>query len=249
MPFVEQIKNRQRARSLLEQCRTEPTVVNAVLDAGQGRLWVDQLEQPGAAWLDHGLTILAGDPDGIPESFAASQSHLIWVPSELNWQRWLQSRPGTLKTVTRQRFSAAALNIHYLRQLKSRLPAQSEIQPMTLATITRLTHEWALPVMDGFHSLENFLARSQGYLLSYQGQPVAVIYGAACAGEHIELEVETHPEYRRQGFATGLSAHCLLECLANGLVPEWATSSSASVRLARSLGLKPAVEYPLYSLD
>ena len=62
----------------------------------------------------------------------------------------------------------------------------------------------------------------------------AASYSVYCGG--IEIQIETHCAYRRQGLATACGAALILDCLDQGRYPSWDAHNKASLALAQQLG-------------
>lgn len=62
----------------------------------------------------------------------------------------------------------------------------------------------------------------------------------------IEIEIDTHPDFRRRGLATACGARLILYCLAGGLYPGWDAANPESVALATKLGYHFDHEYDAY---
>ena len=65
----------------------------------------------------------------------------------------------------------------------------------------------------------------------------------------IELEVDTHPEYRKQGLATACCSRLILSCLQRGLFPSWDAHTTTSLHLALKLGYHFSHAYTAYELN
>lgn len=58
----------------------------------------------------------------------------------------------------------------------------------------------------------------------------------ASSSTAIEIEIDTHPDYQRQGLARVASAQLLLTCLEGGIEPSWDAHNLTSCHLAQQLG-------------
>ena len=52
----------------------------------------------------------------------------------------------------------------------------------------------------------------------------------------IEIEIDTHPNYRKQSLATIVASKLIIECLNKGLYPNWDAHNLESLNLAIKLG-------------
>lgn len=53
-----------------------------------------------------------------------------------------------------------------------------------------------------------------------------------------EIEIDTHPDFRRQGLAAACGAKFLLECQKRGMQPHWDAMTNISAALAQKLGFQ-----------
>lgn len=65
----------------------------------------------------------------------------------------------------------------------------------------------------------------------------------------IEVEIDTHEEYRRQGVTEILAKHMIKECLERNLDCHWDAMNRASAFLAEKLGFIPLKEYTCLQLN
>ena len=68
----------------------------------------------------------------------------------------------------------------------------------------------------------------------------------AVSEDAIEIEIDTHPDYRRRGLATAAGAALILTCLDRGLYPGWDAHDLRSVALAEKLGYRLDHPYPVW---
>ena len=61
----------------------------------------------------------------------------------------------------------------------------------------------------------------------------------------LEIEIGTHPDFRRRGLAAACGAGFILAALEKGLSPHWDAMNEESCRLALRLGFGPARPYPV----
>ena len=87
-----------------------------------------------------------------------------------------------------------------------------------------------------FSSSRDFEERGIGYAVRHSGRLVAGAVSGYLSGGGIEIQINTHPDYRQQGFARAVAVPLILECLERGLEPNWDSSNPASQRLAEQLG-------------
>lgn len=90
--------------------------------------------------------------------------------------------------------------------------------------------------MSQFPSWPVFQDLGLGFVVLKDGQLVSGASSYSRYREGIEIEIDTHPAFRRQGLALACGARLILECLNRGLYPSWDAHTSASLSLAEQLG-------------
>ena len=101
-----------------------------------------------------------------------------------------------------------------------------------------------------WNNANDFMQYGVGYSLIYDNQSVAIAFSAFIHDNMLELGMETKEEYRRNGFASIVSAKLISYCIENKLEPIWACrlANQASYNLAMKLGFEPVVYLPYYEL-
>lgn len=101
-----------------------------------------------------------------------------------------------------------------------------------------LSMEWSQDQVGTFASIDDFLSKGFGFALVREG---ALLSGCSCFCRHpdgYEIQVDTHPDAKRKGYATCVSAAFILETLARGKIPYWDAANHASLKLAQKLGFR-----------
>ncbi|MCC9944979.1 GNAT family N-acetyltransferase, partial [Streptococcus agalactiae] len=88
-----------------------------------------------------------------------------------------------------------------------------------------------------------------GYVIYYQGNIIAGASSYSTYKNGIEIEVDTHPDFRRRGLATIVAAQLILTCLDKGIYPSWDAHTRTSLNLAEKLGYEFSHEYIAYEID
>lgn len=96
---------------------------------------------------------------------------------------------------------------------------------------------WACDLVSGFPNAEDFVQKGIGFLvLNEAGEPVSGASSYSVYEGGIEIEIDTHPDYRRRKLALVVGARLILACLDRGLYPSWDAANLASVALSEKLG-------------
>ena len=64
----------------------------------------------------------------------------------------------------------------------------------------------------------------------------------------ISIQINTHPEFQRQGLATWVSAAFIVHCLESGIEPLWSAAHAVSAQLAERLGYSGKDSYQVFRL-
>ena len=92
------------------------------------------------------------------------------------------------------------------------------------------------------------MTRGVGLGIRYQGMFVSGASSAAVGGGKVEIEIQTHRQFRRRGLARTVAAALIQYCLQRGLEPCWDAANGPSAALARQLGFHSTGKYEAYRL-
>ena len=111
-----------------------------------------------------------------------------------------------------------------------------------------MAENWSRDFCSLFRDFADFQRRGLGVGVVLDGKLVAGAssYSVYCGG--IEIQIETHRAYRRQGLATACGAALILDCLDQGRYPSWDAHDLRSVALAEKLGYRRGAPYWVYVL-
>ena len=83
----------------------------------------------------------------------------------------------------------------------------------------------------------------------YQSHVVSAATSFSIYDDGIEIEVASHPDYRRKGLATIVASILILDCLDRGKYPSWDGANEESVKLAQKIGYKLQESYDTYFIN
>lgn len=97
---------------------------------------------------------------------------------------------------------------------------------------------------------KDFCKNAVGFSLYYQDKLATTAYSAFIFDKELELGMETHPEFRGQGFAQYACSALIDYCISNNYEPIWACKleNIPSYKLAQKLGFLPDLNLPYYRL-
>lgn len=109
-----------------------------------------------------------------------------------------------------------------------------------------LQEQWSKDFCSQFTDYNDYNKRGLGVAVIYQGTLVSGASSYTVYNDGIEIEIDTKPEFRQNGFATACGARLILECLKPGLYPSWDAHDLRSVALAEKLGYHLDYPYMVY---
>jgi len=244
-----------------------PALMSVVEGNSPGQIFVDDLKQPNniLVWIPWGFNFLIEDesndkfnqtmheliidkliPEGIklgqetgfilypyPESYCARIETLFTDKLPLkDYRNTFTFHPEKFKKHTnRERNLPTDIHIKRInKKLANRL-------------IDAITWSWI--------SVNDFLARGFGFCLLKDNVIISTCYSIFVGHGIYEIEIDTHPEYRKQGYGKLTASAFISHCLSNGYTPCWECwkGHSESNHLAEELGFKLKQKYPAYSIE
>jgi GNAT superfamily N-acetyltransferase len=225
-----------------------PPIIRPVVFEDFGLVCVDRIAEPTVCSLAlSDFVFFAGDVQGESARYfvqtTARPSYVL--PSSEEWIRLVRASTRTAgKRIVRTSFSSSSLETGLLRRFAAVLPQGFELRPFDGATVFEAaSRRWSQSFVENFGTPASFLERGIGFGVFEGGRLVSGASSFATEGRTVEIEVDTHPRYRRKGLATAVSAHLVLECLEQGLVPHWDAANPRSCALAEKLGFTAERSY------
>ena len=234
----------------------DSTIVLSYLQGHLGTAWVDNLENPTVAQITVGIFVFyAGDPSTKETEellFNLPEFTLAIVDSD-KWKSRIESvHCGAIEKFQRYRFekNPAHLNRIHILNLLSSLPEGYEIKKVD----DNIAHapsfrELSEDFVSQFESIDDFIKRGVGYAILHDDKVVAASTSFSVYDGGIEIEIATHPEYRRIGLATVVASALILDCLDSGKYPSWDAANTESVELAKKLGYVFKEAYDTYFIN
>ncbi len=237
--------------------KTTNTMVQICLEKSMGTIYTDKAEKPETAAACLGdFCFLAGKTDQsfLEELKAACPDISILVPPNKDWAAAIETVYGNqTRRIIRYSFlkEPHIWNLDELEkavaEIAVHLPKEFEIRPIDeeIYQYAR-NHPWAEDWVSLFPSYGEFAQKGLGVAVVNDHIPVA---GASsyCAGRTaIEIQIDTHPDFRRRGLAFMCAAALIVECEKRGIYPGWDAHNLESKALAEKLGYRMDKEYTAY---
>lgn len=173
---------------------------------------------------------------------AIEEAHLFAPPAE--WKEAILSRfEGDWREYRRVEFHT--LDLTSTKAVNPPSPLDFDIKPITPEISEELLkEEWSKDLV------ANTLGQDAPGFVAFQNE--RVIGGIGCYtlyNKGIEVEIDTHEDFRRRGVAYNLSLAMIEECRKRNLEMHWDAMNSESASLAKKLGFIPSREYTAIQLN
>jgi GNAT superfamily N-acetyltransferase len=246
-----QPENRGNLASLFAEHRPS-FLIDTVLEGHLGSAVADDERTPRVAQLAYAdVIVLGGDPSHpmaqeLVERLPVDKG--IW-PAPEGWRDLLFRVHGeNLVPIERYSFSGHQLDLGHLRSLEKQIPEGYQNRRIDLHLARLIDADSSLISEDHVHNFaspEDFVKRGIGFCILKGGRIVSGASSYAICNSGIEVQVNTHPDFRRKGLATTVSAALLVYCLERGIEAHWDAGNAASAKLAKKLGYAPSGTYEM----
>jgi RimJ/RimL family protein N-acetyltransferase len=171
------------------------------------------------------------------EAVGSLQKGIVLLASD-DWRELLfEIHGGRIMAQPRTALSSAALELDRLRALARRVPQGFCVERIDAGMASRMSGELEEPVrLHAFRSPQDFAERGIGFATLHGERTVCVATSFVVCSRGIEIQIVTHPDFRRRGLATATSAALMAHCLEHDLEPEWDADNPESLKLAQKLG-------------
>ena len=230
-------------------------IPTSILEGSMGEVLVDDPDNPQTAILsipEFKISFLGGEANR-----EVVEDYLNDLPFFATLMFGSEEWPQELKTIHPDRwlvmprfaFSSDSLNIEYLKGLKNKISDRYRIEKINLEIATLIMNEKTEITEEqlfGFESAEGFMKRGMGYCV-FEGEEMVSIgaAGVACK-KGIEIQINTAKEHKKKGLATAVAAALIIDCLEQGIDPNWDAATEISAGLAKKLGYTENGRYLVY---
>ena len=183
----------------------DSTIVLSYLQGHMGTAWVDDLENPTVAQITVGIFVFYAGDSSTKEAeellYNLPEFTLAIVNSD-EWKYRIESVPSdAIEKLQRYRFekNPEHLNRIHLLNLLSSLPEGYEIKKVDDEIVNEPSfYKLSEDFVSQFESIDDFINRGVGYAILHEGEVVAAATSFSLYDGGIEIEIATHPEYRRR---------------------------------------------------
>lgn len=226
----------------------EVPMVRACLQGHMGR--VQTFGEDSALASIGDFCFLAGEP--VPELVELTDAPIL-VPCREGWAEQIKAVLGEgaapfTRYATRPAVEGFDLNkLFYFTESVPEAFSVVSIDKEIYFTLAE--QEWSRDLCGNFTDVGDFARRGVGFAVLREGMPVAGAASYAVCDGAIEIEIDTRPDFRRQGLASACGAKLILECRKRGLYPGWDAHNSHSLALAEKLGYRLERPYTAYWVE
>ncbi len=242
--------NRPCAKNLFDPYPYVRGCMAAVIENGMGKVFADSEDEPSVALAVLWFNFLAGDAlhEDAPLLLDLMKPGKQIIAPTPAWEQLLVATyPGKLTAYSREAFQLKYPGIDKLRRFRKSLAGEYEFRQVKLAEVTKF--ETLAPFAENFISHEDFVTRGVGFGVLHDGMYVSGAASGAIGGGKVDIMVQTHRQFRRQGLARAVSAALMLYCLEHALEPCWDAANEPSSALARQLGFRSTGKYNVYRIE
>lgn len=224
------------------------SMLQTYFDGYGGIAYVDSIEHPQSVMIEIAdFVYLAGQPcldlvEGITCSFCIIVCHS-------GWDEFVERVFANHVTVhTRYAFKKDTLfHKEILTQYINELENGYQMKRIDKEIYNQIMkNPYLYDLCSHYKSAEDYLEHGIGFVIVKGDDIVSGASSYTYYHGGIEVEIDTHPDYRHQGFAKIVGAKLILECLHIHLYPSWDAHTEISMKLAQSLGYQFDYAYKVY---
>ncbi|WP_367567436.1 GNAT family N-acetyltransferase [Lacrimispora sp.] len=229
----------------------EDGLIRSCLQGYMGNIILDNEENPASAVIELGdFCFFAGNPnDALLTAFHGAK---LLIPKGEPWEKLIEDFYGNRVTKTFRYAIKKEPDIFDIKRLNAYIETLDCCYELKLfdREIFEMAknEEWSVDLCSQFRDYGDYGKRAVGTAILHQGKLVAGASPYAVYHGGIEIEIDTKPEYRRNGLATVCGARLILECLQRNIYPGWDAHDLRSVALAEKLGYHLDYPYVTYIL-
>ena len=229
----------------------DDTVITSCLAGVMGRVFMT--EGAAAAYLGD-LALYGGTPSEELLRFKPrpDSSFVIMVLQSPAWEPLLERIYGDrAKRITRYALRKdPVFDRAKLEDIKERLPEGFTLEPLGQDTYAQCQeNDWCRDWVSQFPTYDDYRRLGLGMVVKKNGLPVSGASSYYVYPGGIEIQIDTHPQYRRRGLAAAAAAGLILECLDRGLRPSWDAANLGSAALAEKLGYTFSHTYTAFEVN
>lgn len=230
----------------------QDSMVIACIQGYMGDAYVDKLPDPHVGLIVSGeYSFFAGDTksegavwlaENLFELNPGDETVCIFADDEPEWEKVLM-RVEKYAPALVPRYGIIQKDYVFdeelLKEYMDRLPDEYHLKMFDKDIYEQaMSEDWSREFCETFESGSDFLDRGFGCAIVHKGKLAAGISTMTVYDGGAEVQVATHPDYRRKGLATICAAAFLMESQKCGIRACWDAANEISKNMALSLGYK-----------
>ena len=226
------------ARRFIDQIKIYP----------RANLWIDNDNDPTILYFQMPwINVIAGDHSApqVDALLDKVETALLFYPNP-EWKKVLQERFGDiLQEFTHRTYKSDKLDLTNVQKYSTTLPEGYQLERVNQETaqyIDEHLHAFSLT----WETVENYVKNGLGYCIRYGDKVVSHAGSIFPYTKHLEIQVDTDPDYRGKGYATIVCAKLVEYCLLNDITPYWEAHTEISAKIAEKLGFNDPQLYDLF---
>ena len=244
-------KNQRRELFALYK-NSSDTLVDSCLQGYCGRVFTGDGESLSAAVACGDFIYLGGVADGklLKEVLYSCPIPKFLVPMSEDWCACIGDICGANAKRT-VRFATKRNTVFNFDKLKeySAAPEGCKIERVNGEIFSQFAKQnWSKDFTANFKDYEEYSRLGVGYAAIIEGKAVAGASSYSVCDDAVEVQIITHPSFRKRGLARACAANLISGCLERGLYPNWDAEHAASLHIAQSLGYELLREYTAFIL-
>ena len=254
MRIAEYRDNFVALKDLFAEHRRRKPMIDFCLRRSKGRMLVDDVESPSSALLVYrSAHVITGDMNNheFLESALSNIPRNIWgliIPSE-DWiplltRYWQQG----FETIKRIELDSDGLELSHLLKYKV-LPEGYSLQRLERKHLLNMHMDLLYDAIIDFESFKYFENEGIAFCVIDDSDDDKVISVASSVypyTDELEIQVKTHPQYRRQGFALSSCAALVEYCIKNRVKVYVDAAHDGSRDMALKLGFTNPEDWLVY---
>lgn len=241
----------------------EDSMVIAYLQGYMGDAYIDKCPDPTVGMIISGeYTFFGGDPNSnlagklVKSTFKynpGDETVAIFSDDKPEWENTILSVPEN-HPVSVPRFGIAQKDYEFDKKLMQSfidsLPSGYEIKMFDEDLYRQAMSEaWSSEFCETFESAEDYLEKGFGYAAVKDGKLISATSTMTVYDGGTEIQIATHPDYRKKGLALPTAGAFILECMKRGIRPCWDAANEASLHMALKLGYEYKGEYTTVQMN
>jgi Sortase and related acyltransferases len=222
----------------------------------QGMAYTDDKDNPKSAQIILGNFCYFGGSASeelvrhIPVEYSANL--IVMTPQNEQWAKlietvWQEKATGRMCYATKK--NQNNFDESRLQGIVAGLSAEFEIRLIEQELYDQTCElSWAKDWCQNYGSYEEYRKHGLGFAILDNNKVVAGASSYAYYHGGIEIEIDTHENYKQKGLASICGAKLILECLQRNLYPSWDAQNKISLKTAQKLGYEFDREYIAYDV-